>query len=381
MTDEQRKEIENVYNLLQNEPTGNRTKGKRKKSKKEQAKEKERRKKYQKEQEQEEKERRKRYKKEQERVEKQRKQEEKNKEKQREKRIRERQKKREKESQFDIDNETVIGMTNSNHNDDELRREQFKYDRKQAKIARKKKRIRKFITFLIIVGLIIGGICFALISPIFNIANIQVNGNSKVNSDTIKSLSGLGKGQNIFKFRTSDVINEIKTNAYIDTVQVSRKIPDTIVINVTERTQNFNVEFLNGYAYINNQGYILEISSQKADLPVIKGVSTKDEDIVAGKRLDDEDLDKLDVVLQIMEICKNNDLDKKISSIDITNKNNYIINMDEEKKVIYLGNSENLNSKILYIPVILKENEGKEGTIYLDGDVNENFNPRFREKV
>ena len=29
---------------------------------------------------------------------------------------------------------------------------------------------------------------------------------------------------------------------------------------------------MNGYAYINNQGYILEVSQEKLDLPVIQGI-------------------------------------------------------------------------------------------------------------
>ena len=52
-----------------------------------------------------------------------------------------------------------------------------------------------------------------------------------------------------------------------------------------------------------------------------------------------------------------------------------------EKKEIYLGDKTNLSSKILYIPTILSENKGKEGTIYLNGNVNDGFQPRFREKV
>ena len=57
--------------------------------------------------------------------------------------------------------------------------------------------------------------------------------------------------------------------------------------------------------------------------------------------------------------------------------------MEQEKKVIYLGNETNLKDKILYIPVILEENKGKEGAIYLnDGDTINSFKPpRFREKV
>ena len=82
-----------------------------------------------------------------------------------------------------------------------------------------------------------------------------------------------------------------------------------------------------------------------------------------------------------MNICKNYELDQKISTIDITDKNDYIIYMEEEKKTIHLGDESNLNSKMLYIPSILEQNQGKEGTIYVDGDVNNNFKPRFQEKV
>ena len=55
--------------------------------------------------------------------------------------------------------------------------------------------------------------------------------------------------------------------------------------------------------------------------------------------------------------------------------------MEEEKKTIYLGDESNLSNKMLYVPTILEENQGKEGTIYLNGDINNDFKPRFREKV
>ena len=304
--------------------------------------------------------------------------EEKEKEKEREKRIKQR--KNEQKDQFDFDTETVIGMTNKNNQ--KIKQEnQTRMTKKQAKIMRKKKKIKKILKTIILVAIIIGGICFALISPIFNITDIQVIGNNKINSDTIISLSQLQIGQNIFRFNKNKVVNEIKTNAYVENTKIKRKIPNKIEIIIEEREQNYNVEFLNGYAYINNQGYILEIAEQKLDLPVIMGITTPQEQVVAGNRLNDEDLEKLETVIQIMNICKSYELDKKVSSIDITNKNDYIMYMEEEKKTIHLGNDSNLTNKMLYVPAILKENQEKEGTIYLNGNINGDFKPRFREKV
>ena len=303
--------------------------------------------------------------------------EEKKKAKEREKRIKEM--KKNEETEFDFDTETVIGITNKNNRNNNKNSNKNKttqprkMTKKQAKIMRKNKKIKIIIKTIILLAIIIGGICFALISPIFNITDIQVIGNNKINSDTIVSLSQLQIGQNIFKFNKSKVANEIKTNAYVENTKIKRKIPSKIEITIEEREQN--------YAYINNQGYILEISEQKLDLPVIMGITTPQEQIVAGNRLNDEDLEKLETVIQIMNICKSYELDKKVSSIDITNKSDYIMYMEEEKKTIHLGSDSNLTNKMLYVPSILKENQGKEGTIYLNGNINGDFKPRFREKV
>lgn len=298
--------------------------------------------------------------------------------KERERRIEQRNKQdREK---FDLDTEIVIGMTNKN-NQYKFRENQRKLTKKQAKLIRKKKRIKRFIKWTSLFLIIIGGIVFALVSPIFNIDEIQVYNNNQISTDTIISLSQLQLGQNVFRFNSGKVKNEIKTNPYIENVKVNRKIPSKIEITVEERERNYNIEFLNGFAYINNQGYILEISDQKLDLPTIQGTVTEQEYFVAGNRLNMQDLAKLEIVIQIMNICKNYSLDNKVTNIDISDKNNYIIFMEEEKKSIYLGDESNLSNKMLYIPTILKENQGKEGNIYIDKDSANKFKARFREKV
>ena len=298
--------------------------------------------------------------------------------KEREKRIKQRNKAE--QEQFDIDTETVIGMTNKN-NQKIKQKKQVQLAKKQAKQIKRKNRIKNCLKIILFLAIIIAAICFALVSPIFNIQKINVSGNEQVNADTIISLSELQKNQNIFKFSTEKTKEKIKSNPYIENVTIKRRIPDKIEIVVEERKEQFNVEFLNGYAYIDNQGYILKISEQKADFPTIKGISTGQEQIAEGNRLNEEDLSKLETVIQIMNISKEYEIYTKITSVDIIDVNNFILKMEDEKKTIYLGNNSNLNGKILYIPSILDNNKGKEGTIYLNGDINNGFNPRFREGV
>ena len=98
-----------------------------------------------------------------------------------------------------------------------------------------------------------------MLSPIFNVTTIVVEGNNIVSTNEIISLSGIKKDENIFKFSKSQISKNIKQNAYINKIQISKSIPNTIKIIVEERTPKYIVEFGNGYVYISNQGYILEI--------------------------------------------------------------------------------------------------------------------------
>ena len=263
-----------------------------------------------------------------------------------------------------------------------VKREPKKLTKKQEMARRKRKRVLRVIKYLTLLAIIIGGIVYTLLSPIFNIKNIEVYGNSKISSDTIISLSGLSINQNIFSFWTSDIKDAIKQNAYIDKVQISRKIPDKIEISVQERVATYMLTLGNAYVYINNQGYILEITSKKHAVPVIIGYNTPAEEIVEGNRLNETDLEKLNDVLKIMEAASSGDnkLAELITQIDISDKNNYILDISSEKKKIYLGDVSDLSTKILWINKILKDEEKNEGTIYLNVNLNVE-EPYFREKV
>ena len=304
---------------------------------------------------------------------------EKQKLKEREKRIKQ-QNKAKVEDDFDAKTEEVIQMTNKNKIKKE-KEKMKKLEQQEIKRKKKNKKIKLAIEIFMILAIIIGGITFALVSPIFNIKNIEIQNNEKINAEEIKSLSELKTDENIFRYISSKIIENIKTNAYIEKVEIHRKLPDTVVIKVKERKHSYSVDFLGKYAYINNQGYILEISEDSNQKPIIQGITTKEEDIIVGKRLCKEDLEKLEDVIKIMDISKEYSLDSKITSIDISNKNNYSIYLQEEQKKVYLGDSNNLSNKILYVNAIIEQEKGKRGEIFANGDLNNKFKVYFRESL
>ena len=238
----------------------------------------------------------------------------------------------------------------------------------------------RILKFSILAILIIGAIVFAMVSPIFNVTNIIVSGNSKLTTAEVISLSGIENNQNIFRISRSHVINNVKQNAYVNTVEIHKSYPGTIEIVVEERVPNFMLQFGNGYVYINNQGYMLEISNEKLTLPIITGYSTSQDSLVAGNRLVEEDLAKLGTAIRIMNAAQSNEISNLITTIDISDSNNYTLYLESERKTVYLGDCSNLETRILYLVGILQNEKDHEGEIFINMNLNTD-NPFFREKV
>lgn len=234
------------------------------------------------------------------------------------------------------------------------------------KNSRKSKVLKFFGILILLIALII----LILSSSIFNIKTISVEGNENLSDDKIISLSSLELYTNIFKFSKSKISQNIEENAYIENVSISRKLPSTVEITVKERTINYMLQFADSYVYINNQGYMLEISNEKKDVPILIGFTTDLSNIKAGNRINSEDLSKMNMVIRIYENLKLNGLGDIITKIDISNEKNYTLILETEGKTVYLGDASDLNTRILCLQSILDQTSGKSGEIFLNVDLN-----------
>ena len=250
-----------------------------------------------------------------------------------------------------------------------------KYNTKKPK----KKKVKFISKIIILVCLIVGVGVFAAISPIFNIEEIEVNGNDKIDSSTIESLSGIIKGKNIFRISKKQIINGIKENPYINNVLIKRKLPGTIQINVEERKVAYQIKVINSYVYIDYQGYILEVSAKSEKVPIIEGGTTEQDILLNGKRLSNSDIKLLRTILRIMETAKSSEIDSLISKITMQN-NEYVLELKKENKLVYLGTATDLTNRMTYIKIIIDKEKGKSGRVFVNGDINSGFKPFFREE-
>lgn len=289
------------------------------------------------------------------------------------------------QTNFDIYDDRINNNYNRKkpNNPNKKKRKQYKKispEEERKRRIRKEKRlkiIKAILKIILFIAIIAGIAAFLLVSPVFNINEISVSGNNKIQATEIESLSQLNIEQNIFRFSKETVKNNIKQNAYIDSVEIKRKLPNKIEINVTERTPAYQIKFGNAFAYIDEKGNILEINEEDLKLPLITGYKTQAEDFKAGNMMQEEDVTKLDTVNSIIRVSKSNEIYDMITSIDITNDEEYKVEFKGEGKTAYLGDASNINDRILLLKEILLKEKGNQGEIFIN-DLNKVF---FREKV
>lgn len=278
-----------------------------------------------------------------------------------------------------MDDEIVVGvdLKKSNTSNKGKKKKNTKSNKNKAKgnsknpnTKNKKVKMRKNAKIILYIILFVVIFILLINSPLFNVKKIEVEGNETVSDDKIISLSGLQLYNNIFSFNKLEIIENVKQNAYIEDADISRKLPSTVIVNVVERAPKYMLQFADSYVYINNQGYMLEISNEKLDIPILIGFTTDLSNIKAGNRINVEDLKKMDMVIKIYEAAKSNDLGHLVTKIDISDEKNYTIILESEGKKVYLGDCSDLNTRILYLKAILEKSPGKKGEVFLNVDLN-----------
>ena len=246
---------------------------------------------------------------------------------------------------------------------------------KQREIEQRKRKNRKIL--LIILLVIVISIClgaYLLTSPTFKIQEISVKGNEQLPKEKVEQLAEVKKGDNIFS-KVGEVLKvKLKQNGYIEDAKINKIYPNKIEIEIKERKKRFQIKTESEkYIYIDEQGYILDCSTEKLEITTIIGMDITE--ISNKKRLDEKDLNKVENILQILDECKKIEIADKITQIQI--KYDYILELENNGITINLGDVTNLKNRMYYVNAILKQEAGNTGTIYVNGNLNEGFLPYF----
>ena len=249
---------------------------------------------------------------------------------------------------------------------------------KQREIELKKRKRRKIVFIIILIMTFVVGICtYLLTAEVFKIQSITITGNKELSQEDIYELVGIKIGDNIFS--TFEIVTKVrlKQNGYIEDAKIKKIYPNKIEIEITERKKQFQVLTETGcYIYIDEQGYLLDYSMDMLELPTIIGMEITEDKIDMINRLEKNDLEKMENILQIQAEAKEIGLVDAITKYQVEDE--YIVGLESLGININLGDATNLKNRMFYVKAILEQENGNTGTIYINGNLDEGFIPYFR---
>ena len=172
--------------------------------------------------------------------------------------------------------------------------------RRRRKKRKERRLILTIFTFLIVVGAIITSITVFL-----KVADIEVKGLTKYDEDDIIATSGIKVGDNMFAVNKFNVAEKILNEyPYLKTIKIRRKLPDTFIFEITERSPLAYISADGKKWLIDGSAYILEMlpADAKPEFPEIVGATAVVPE--CGKQLvlsKSEQLDALKKVLPALE--------------------------------------------------------------------------------
>lgn len=121
---------------------------------------------------------------------------------------------------------------------------------------------------------------------LFKVSSIQVKNNSYYSSEELISRSKIQKGDKLFSINIKDTEAMLQDRfSYLQSVNIKRRLPSTIVIEVTEESPIGAAYTEEGFALLSDSGKVLETKLERAaeDLPVFLGM--EEERFSAGSYL------------------------------------------------------------------------------------------------
>jgi len=188
-------------------------------------------------------------------------------------------------------------------------------------------------------------------SAFFAVTQIKVIGVRQLKNQEILKISGLNPGVNIFKANLTEAENKISLHPLVRIVEIKRRLPSSLEINVTERMALGLVVDRGEFLQVDGDGVYLARTSDmnKVNLPLITGIPPKKS--APGEKLDNDEMRAALVYLKNMPLK----ITATVSEINVRDPNNikfYTIDGAE----VRVGDTERVNEKInLYQEVISRK--------------------------
>jgi cell division protein FtsQ len=213
---------------------------------------------------------------------------------------------------------------------------------------------------------------FMYYSPGFNLTQINIQGNRKIDEKEILERAGIKMGANIFSLDLGKMEQQIREDKRIKKVWVKRKLPQAILIEVEEKKPALWINFPDGLYGLSKDQEIIPLKEEdfQHDFPVVTG-------LVSSSFLEKENLSpkpyewwpnrKIKSALEFYKALVENDSSfmDSISEISLADENDLIFYLIPYGTQVNMGKG-NFKKKIGRVKSLLEYEKKREALVCID---------------
>lgn len=214
------------------------------------------------------------------------------------------------------------------------------------------------MTLIALVVLAVIGMQALYNSHFFDLSQIKVTGVSHLTASQVVKESGAKKGQNLLRISPNDVADRIQKNSWVKTVNVNRRLPKVLEIEVIERKPFAIIQAKQGLFYVDDGGWIVDKAGDVtgSTLPRIADAMM---DAKVGRKVDSDSLGNAIACLKGLDPA----LKSQIATLSVSSPDRLFLYTRDNIEILY-GRAEDVDKKNQVIKTILSEKKGK--LIFMD---------------
>ncbi|MCQ4022339.1 cell division protein FtsQ/DivIB [Ruminococcus sp. zg-924] len=216
------------------------------------------------------------------------------------------------------------------------------------------------VSIIFIIGIVLS------LTVFFRCEQFLVEGAEHYSAQDIIDASGMSLGENLFLSDKSAGEEKIESSLpFIEEANISVRIPNTMLITVTESKPAFIVSSGNDYIVVSSKGKVMEKiqgKTDKYDAPLVLGCTVKSSEL--GREIKFKEPGALSILKAISAGLEENEF-SGIKEIDISNTARICLNYSNRIKII-IGLPEDISYKLKTAKIIISEKLSETDTGELD---------------
>lgn len=260
------------------------------------------------------------------------------------------------------------------------RRRRKKHTPDQMEQQRRGRKIFRVLGRVLLTGIVLAAAVVAM-TVFFRVKTISVEGAEQYGSEELIAGMDVQKGDNLYLWNKNRVLSDLMHSfPYLESAQLRRKLPDGLVLTVTECTAAAAVRNEdNTFTYISAGGKVLENNAADGGLPTVLGVTLNAQ---IGDFLATGTDAHVDAMLNVLENMDAAGLLEKMSFLNLNDLTDVRIGYDKRFD-IRAGSLDDLTYRLRFAQTVISNRLSASdiGRLYWDAQNRLHFVPETAEDV